>query len=166
MQAPAGRRHSPPRALVAITILAAALLAAACSADSEDRAGFVPVPTRAAQPAPSSPTPGSAIEVADFTVLPTFGCLDETPPRALVTVGWTAPSATAVEITLDGRVLPAGIGDQLPYQVPAGGPTGIGASVVFACDGAPGHTIDVTWTADGVAPVTRTATITKEPTDG
>jgi hypothetical protein len=137
------------------------------SADSRD--GLQPIPTRTTPPTASvAPVvdPAGAVLVDDFTVLPTFTCLKDTPPRSVVTVGWRAPSATGVELRLDGQLLPVGIKDQLPYQVPAGGPTGIGASVVFACDGPAQHTIDATWTASGIGSTSRTATITKEPTDG
>ena len=76
------------------------------------------------------------------------------------------PVSRLVELRLDGQLLPVGIKDQVPFQVPAGGPTGIGASVVFACDGPAQHTIDVTWTANGIGSTSRTVTISKEPTDG
>ncbi|MDI9917320.1 hypothetical protein [Rhodococcus sp. IEGM 1379] len=83
-----------------------------------------------------------------------------------MTVGWSAPSATDVSLALDGQLLPVGIQNELPYQVPAGGPTGIGAAVVFACDSATHHTIDITWTGHARPATSRTVTIVKEPSDG
>ncbi|GAA2062955.1 hypothetical protein [Williamsia deligens] len=102
----------------------------------------------------------------DFVVQPTYTCLDGSPRRAIVTVGWTAPSATGVTVSLDGRRLASGLSNPLPYQVPAGGPTGIGATVAFACDGPPQHTITIDWTADTLNPATRTVTITREADNG
>jgi hypothetical protein len=104
--------------------------------------------------------------VSDFTVLPTFRCLDETPARAVVTVGWSAPDAAEVSLSLDGQVLPVGLQDSVPYQVPAGGSTGIGAAVVFDCNATDSREIDVVWTSPGYMPTTRTVTVTKEPIDG
>lgn len=166
----------PPRTGVTgalVTTAALLLVLGGCNDDdsssSDSRDGLAPIPTRTTPPTASvvpATDPGGALQVNDFTVLPTFTCLKDTPPRSVVTVGWRAPSATGVELRLDGQLLPVGIKDQMPFQVPAGGPTGIGASVVFACDGPAQHTIDVTWTTNGIGSTSRTVTITKEPTDG
>ncbi|MEH3156161.1 MAG: hypothetical protein PGN29_12730 [Gordonia paraffinivorans] len=96
----------------------------------------------------------------------TYSCLDTVPARAIVIAGWTAPSATGVRVMLDGQPLASGLNNPLPYQVPAGGPTGIGATVAFACSGPRTHIITVEWTATGLNPATRSATITQESTNG
>lgn len=157
-------RTSPPRLLIFGVISLAAVLAG-CSGTSDDRAGLAEIPTRTTAASSTTADVDSAAEVADFTVLPTFTCLKDEPARSIVTVGWSAPSATAVALSLDGRVLPAGIQTELPYQVPAGGPTGIGAAVVFDCAAAAVHTLDIEWTT-GASPQSRTVTITKDANNG
>jgi hypothetical protein len=166
MPTPTTRRPAPTRSIAAACILGTVVFSAACSAEADSRAGLAAIPTRTSPSTSPPPTSGTAIEVSDFTIPPTFACLHDNSSRAIITVGWTAPAATGVEIALDGIRLPAGISDQLPYQVPAGGSTGIGASVVLACNETDRHTVDVTWTAEGTDPVTRTVTITEEHSDG
>lgn len=148
--------------------LAGLVVVTGCSAQSSDRDGLQSVPTRTAAASESTTPsdPDGPIALSDFTVLPTFVCLRESPARAVVTVGWSAPDAAEVSISLDGQVLPVGIADALPYQVPAGGPTGIGAAVVFDCNSADTHTIDLAWSAPGFVAITRSVTVTKEAVDG
>lgn len=153
-------RYLPAAVLACIAMTGVA----ACGTDS-DSGGLAAVPTRtstAAQSQAPQTEAGGAIAVGDFVIQPTYECLDKTPRQAIVTVGWTAPSATSVSVTLDGRVLSTGIQPTLPYQVPAGGAPGIGATVAFSCDGPTSHTLALTWSADGLKPNTRTATITEE----
>lgn len=152
------------------TAIAVLLALSGCAAPDVSRGGLQPVPTRTTPSstpiAPSPPEASDEVTVTDFTVLPTFSCLKVVPPRAIVTVGWSAPAATDVSLSLDGHVLPVGIENELPYHVPAGDPTGIGAAVVFTCDGQSQHTIDITWTGHPLAATTRTVTIVKEPDNG
>lgn len=155
------------RSTAAIAVL---LALSGCAANDGIRDGLQPVPTRSTPASSAMPTPSTepsdVVTVTDFTILPTFGCLEVVPPRSIVTVGWSASAATEVSLSLDGELLPVGIQNELPYQVPAGGPTGIGAAVVFACDNETHHTIDVTWTGHLLAATTRTVTIVKEPGNG
>lgn len=158
------------RLYISSSAIAVLLALSGCADAADSRSGLQPVPTRTT-PAPSAtPTPSTEVSevvtVTDFTILPTFGCLEVVPPRSIVTVGWSASAATEVSLSLDGQLLPVGIQNELPYQVPAGGPTGIGAAVVFACDNETHHTIDVTWTGHSLAATTRTVTIVKEPGNG
>lgn len=156
--------------LAAVAVCVAAT-SAGCAETSDERAGLVDIPTRTAAAATTSdaPTPAAGTSTApavdNFTVLPTFTCLKDEPARSVVTVGWSAPSATAVTLSLDGQPLQTGIRTEVPFQVPAGGPTGIGAAVVFDCRSSDVHTIEVVWT-DGTSSQSRTVTITKESKNG
>jgi hypothetical protein len=89
------------------------------------------------------------------------------PNRVQVTVGWHVPSATAVSLALDGRPLSAPplqrlyASAQPPFEVPVGGPSGIGATIVFPCVPGQRHTIALAWRA-GRSPITRrVVTVTK-----
>ncbi|SNT35439.1 hypothetical protein [Rhodococcoides kyotonense] len=162
-----GVRGRGVRAILATAL--AACVVAGCGGESPARDGLNPVPTRTSDASTTEqsppPDPAEPIAVSDFTVLPTFRCLDETPARTVVTVGWAAPDAAEVSLSLDGQVLAVGLQDTVPYQVPAGGAAGIGAAVVFDCNAADSRTIDVAWAAPGYITTTRTVTVTKEPTD-
>ena len=154
--------------------VAAALLAGCGSSSSsttvaKSRAGN-PIPTR--YPPPSTTTPGitypnGSPRITEFYAPARFECMGGYPNRAQVTIGWHVPSATAVSLTLDGRPLPVPPLDRMyapgepPFEVPAGGPSGIGAAIVFPCRPAARHTIAMGWRA-GPSPVTRrVVTITR-----
>ncbi|MDV8070583.1 hypothetical protein R4P64_29020 [Rhodococcus sp. IEGM 1366] len=170
MPTPARKATDMRRLRRSTTAIAVLLALSGCAATDDSRDGLQPIPTRTTPASTatqaSSPEASDVVTVTDFTILPTFGCLEAVPARSIVTVGWSASAATEVSLSLDGQVLPVGIQNELPYQVPAGGPTGIGAAVVFACDGQTQHTIDVTWTGHPLAATTRTVTIVKEPGNG
>ncbi|MBE7193276.1 MAG: hypothetical protein INR66_12430 [Gordonia polyisoprenivorans] len=150
----------------AVPVGMAVLVVSACSSGSGGVYAPVPTRTTTSTPATSVIDPGNVVGVRNFVVQPSYSCLDGNPRRAIVTVGWTAPSATGVSLSLDGRRLPAGLNNPLPYQVPAGGPKGIGATVAFACDGATQHSITIDWTAAGLTPASRTVTIVKDADNG
>jgi hypothetical protein len=89
------------------------------------------------------------------------------PNRSQVTIGWHVPSATVVSLAFDGRPLPTPplarlyVPAQPPFEVPAGGPSGIGATIVFPCVPGQRHTIALGWRT-GRSPVTRrVVTVTK-----
>lgn len=165
-----------------VLIIGALALAAACSSNPSPSAtggtnssspgggggsvvdGPAPIPTRTAPPTTAAPvvtTPDGAPALVEYHAPTTFYCLANTPNEAQVTIGWNAPSATDVSLTLDGEPLVSGIQPAPPYQVPAGGPTGFGATVVFACNPASEHTIKATWKMNDSPPTERTITITK-----
>lgn len=80
-----------------------------------------------------------------------------------MTIGWVAPSASDVAITLDGAALPSGIRPSLPFQVPAGPATAPGVTIVFACNPAAQHTITLAWRTKRSPVTTRVVTVTKAP---
>lgn len=161
--------RSRPAYWVLSAFVVLAVTACADTQETPEEGDFAPIPTR---PVPTATTPplttdaAGALAVVEFAAPETFTCLAEDPAQALVTLGWSVPSATAVRLTLDGQELATGLQEQLPYQVPAGGARGVGAAVAIDCDGPPTRTITITWTADGVQPAQRDVTITKEQTNG
>ncbi len=122
-----------------------------------------PVPT--VNPAPQPPTPGittssGAPRVTQFAAPTKFWCLSDYANRAQVTIGWHVPSATDVSLALDGRALSTVRLSRLlapgqpPFEVLAGGPTGIGVTIVFPCKPVERHTITMRWRI-GHSPSTR-----------
>jgi hypothetical protein len=92
----------------------------------------------------------------------TFRCLPQYADQAQVTIGFSSPEATDVTFTLDGKTLPVGIKDAVPFEVPAKDATGIGATIVFACSAGKSHTIEGSWVTGDSPSTTRTFTVKKE----
>jgi hypothetical protein len=92
----------------------------------------------------------------------TFRCLPQYADQAQVTIGFSSPEATDVTFTLDGKPLPVGIKDAVPFEVPAKDATGIGATIVFACSAGQSHTIEGSWVTGDSPSTTRTFTVKKE----
>jgi hypothetical protein len=137
------------------------LIACGKSGSSSSAAGT----SAAAAPATVSATPitgAPAPEVTQVETPKTFRCLPEYTDQAQVTIGFSSPNATAVTFTLDGKTLPVGIKDTAPFEVPANGPTGIGATIVFACSAGKNHTIEGSWVTGDSPATTRTFTVKKE----
>ncbi len=122
--------------------------------------------------APHSPTPGvttanGAPRVTQFKAPTKFWCLPDYANRAQITIGWHVPSATRVSLALDRRALSTIAVSHLlspgqpPFEVPAGGPTGIGATIVFPCVPGERHTITLRWRVGGSPATRRTVTVTK-----
>jgi hypothetical protein len=121
--------------------------------------------------APNTPTPpllagDGTLAVTEFHVPSSFSCLAADPTRALITIGWNVPSANDVRLILDDHALPTGMDHPVPYQVPAGGAKGIGATIVFSCAGPSERTIGIEWTAADALAARRTASITRDASDG
>jgi len=142
--------------------LAAGTLAA-CSGGAASSSDGIPQP--AAAPSTSAPnvtTPQGGPALAMFNAPTSFSCLTQDPAQAQVTIGWDAPSATQVTVTLDGVQPPRGIRASVPYEVPAGPPRGPGVTVVFAC-GAPHHTIRLRWTMNHSPGTMRVVSVAAAP---
>ena len=129
-----------------------------------------PIPSRYPPPdtlTPGITTPDGAPRVTEFNAPNQFWCMSGYPNRAQVTIGWHVPSATAVSLGLDGRPLPTPPLERLyaagqpPFEVPAGGPSGIGATVVFPCVPGQRHMITVAWRTGGSPVTRRVVTVTK-----
>jgi hypothetical protein len=157
------------RRLYAIAVLAALPAALVGCGDGSasrpiPRAGH-PIPTRnppaSTPPVPGITTPDGAPKLTQFRAPSRFWCLAQYPDRAQVTIGWSAPSATAVSLRLDGRKLPSGLQASPPFQVPAGPPSGNGAAVVFACRPGTRHTISIDWRIKGSPKTSRTVIVRK-----
>jgi hypothetical protein len=97
-----------------------------------------------------------------FNAPSSYTCLTQDPTQAQVTLGWSAPSATQVVVTLDGTPPPRGIRAALPYEVPAGPATGPGVTIVFACGTAP-HTIELRWQRQHSAATVRDVSVVSAP---
>jgi hypothetical protein len=116
---------------------------------------------------PGVTTADGAPRITQFHAPSQFVCLSGYPNRAQVTIGWHVPSATAVSLALDGRALPVLPLPQLyatgqpPFEVPAGGPTGLGTAIVFPCVPGQRHTITLGWRAGSSPVARRVVTITK-----
>jgi hypothetical protein len=154
--------------VVAIVAIVAMVALAGCSDDGPPAASASqPLPSPTSAPTTVLPvvtTPDGAPEVVRFVVPDRFWCLVDDPSEAQVTVGWHVPSATEVEVLLDGVAVPAGFQPALPYQLPAGGPTGIGATVVFPCEDGDQHSVTVRWRSGTSPTAERTGTIAKGAT--
>jgi hypothetical protein len=120
----------------------------------------IPGTSPAAEP-PSEKKRSGAPKVAQFRHPPRFWCLEAHPGQAQVIVGWSAPAAKKVAVLLDGEKLHAGIRERLPFWVPAGDASGIGATVVFGCDAGERHRITVRWRARSGPATARRLMITK-----
>lgn len=129
-----------------------------------------PIPTRT--PPPPTTTPGittanGAPRVTQFHAPTQFWCLPDYPNRAQVTIGWNVPSATTTSATLDGRAMSTGQLSRItsssrpPFELLAGGPTGIGATIVFPCVPGQRHTIKLRWKIGGSPITERVVTVTK-----
>jgi len=126
---------------------------------SGPRAIPAPTTTRPAKQ-PSVTTPAGGPAIGTFNAPASFVCLAQDPSQAQVTLGWIVPSATVVTVELDGRTLPRGIRDTVPYVVPAGKAVGPGATVVFACDDTR-HTITVNWRVRASPATTRVVSVAR-----
>jgi hypothetical protein len=151
-----------------VTAIVAFAAMSGCSATSTDASARDPVPTRQA-PSTTQPTltdANGAPIVEQFHAPPTYYCLStaDTPRQAQINVGWSVPSATELDITLDGEPVPSGIRDTLPFHVPAGPPSGVGTTIVFACGQETPHTIEITWRTSSSTSTIRTLLITKAAT--
>lgn len=143
-----------------------AIALAACGVSSSSVATSRPgnpIPTRfppSSGPTPGITTPDGAPRITQFHAPNQFSCLGGYPNRAQVTIGWHVPSATAVSLALDGRALatlPLNrllVPGQRPFEVLAGDPSGIGATIVFPCAPGQRHTIALGWRTEH-SPVTR-----------
>ncbi len=129
-----------------------------------------PVPTRF--PSQQTTTPGittadGAPRVTQFEAPTRFRCLPDYSNRSQVTIGWHVPSATAVSLQFDGRALSTVALSRLlapgqpPFDVLAGGPTGIGATIVFPCVPGQRHTIRLRWRVGGSPAAERVVTVSK-----
>jgi hypothetical protein len=161
-----------PRLGYILGVLVLGVALAGCSGGSDasssgDAAHEQAIPARTPPPSTSLPVvtvAGGAPEVTQFAAPSTFTCLAGDPSQAQVTIGWNVPSATEVEITLDGATPASGIQDTLPYQVPAGAPGGPGVTIVFPCEPANDHVITLTWRAGSSAPTERAVSVSKTAT--
>ena len=130
--------------------------------------GAVPIPTRPESPPASAPVvtePNGSPGVAEFVAPETFVCLAEDPRQVQVLIGWEVPTATDVEVELDGVPVPSGISKQLPFEVPAGPASGIGSTIVFDCDERAERTITISWSFDGSPPTQQVVEIVREADD-
>lgn len=147
--------------------LALAGLVAACNrgaTSSPVERAPLPIPPVTSAPSTTAPTittPGGAPEVVQFESPTSFYCLAEYPDEAQVTIGWSVPSATAVTVLVDGIEPATGIQPSMPYQVPAGPPSGIGATIVFPCEPLDQHTVTIRWQMGSSPAAERVVTITK-----
>jgi hypothetical protein len=152
--------------LVVLVACGLALALAACDggdpADDALGAGGKAIPGTSSADEPRSETKRSgAPKVAQFRNPPRFWCLEAHPGQAQVIVGWSVPAAKKVAVFLDGRRLHTGIRKRLPFWVPAGDASGIGATVVFGCDAGDRHRITVRWRARSGPATARRTTVTK-----
>jgi hypothetical protein len=158
-------------ALGPLTAFALAVCLASCGGSSgggSTRAGVaaggktIPKTTTTTTPQPTTvTTPGGAPKVVQFKTPRKFWCLNDNPGQAQVIVGWSVPSATSVAVLLDGTRLHSGIRAALPFEVPAGDPSGIGSTVVFPCNSGARHRVTIRWRAHGSPVTQRTVTIAK-----
>jgi hypothetical protein len=140
---------------IAAVTAACALALALASCDGADTTGSAE--------AKSGQGDARASAIAQFDSPRKFWCLPGHPGQAQVIVGWSVPSAKKVAVFLDGRRLHSGIREKLPYWVPAGDASGIGATVVFRCGSAERHRVRVRWRIPSSPAVNRTVTIHKAP---
>lgn len=120
-----------------------------------------PTTTATPPPTPTVTTTGGAPKVVQFAAPKRFFCVPAHPGQAQVTIGWSVPSATAVDVRLDGKQLHEGIRKALPFAVPAGPPSGIGSTIVFPCRPARTHTVTIRWRMGSSTPAERTVKITR-----
>ena len=99
--------------------------------------------------------------ITQFNAPSTFSCLAAYRDQAQVTVGWHVPSADHLTVLFDGAPIHVGIIDALPFDVPAGRPSGPGTTIVFACAAGDQHQVTLRWDAPGLRSITRTFTATK-----
>ena len=162
----------PLRAAILALGLALTLTAAGCGDDQDSPttvtaplgAGGQKIPpttTAAAAPTPTVTTANGAPGIRQFAAPKTFFCMAAHPNQAQVTIGWSVPNATAVDVRLDGKVLHEGIRKALPFAVPAGPPTGIGSTIVFPCRPDRTHTVKIRWRSGSSPTSERTVKITK-----
>jgi hypothetical protein len=145
-----------------LVALALALVASSCGDEPATGDGdFADEGTRstALTDPPALDEDGTGVD--QFEAPGEFWCLKANPGEAQATLGWSAPQATGVKVFLDGEKLHSGIRGALPFTVPAGDATGIGTTVVFACEPDDSHTVEVRWRIQGSPPAIREATIEK-----
>ena len=105
--------------------------------------------------------------VDPFVAPHTFVCLAEDPNQAQVTIGWDVPTASDVEIRLDGVPVPSGSAPSCRSRCPpAARAAGIGSTVVFDCDASEAWTITIQWTAHGSPPTVKVVHVVHEADDG
>jgi hypothetical protein len=152
--------------LLALSIASCGGSSGGSSTESNINAGGKTIPrtttTEVKQPTTVT-TANGAPKVTQFRSPGKFWCLHADPGQAQATVGWSAPSATSVSVLLDGTRLHSGIRKTLPFEVPAGDPSGIGSTVVFPCNAGNRHRITIRWRGHGSPMTQRTVTITKAP---
>jgi hypothetical protein len=163
-----GRPREFSRWQVTLVAPLLAIMLGACSGSSgSSAAASSPIPSRVAPPTTSATpvtTPQGGPAVTTFDAPSSFMCLAQDPSQAQVTIGWVAPSATDIAITLDGASPPTGIRTSLPFRVPAGPASAPGVTIVFACGPALQHTITLAWRTKSSPVTTRVVTVTKAPT--
>jgi hypothetical protein len=110
---------------------------------------------------PTTATTAGGPKVRQFAAPKRFFCLSAHPNQTQVTIGWSAPSADAVDVRLDGKRLHSGIRKALPFAVPAGPASGIGSTIVFPCRPARAHTVTIRWRTGSSVLAERTVKITR-----
>jgi len=141
--------------------VALALVVASCGDEPETDGGAAAEGTRSTALVDPPEVADDGTGVAQFEAPGEFWCLRANPGEAQVTLGWSAPQATGVKVFLDGEKLHSGIRETLPFTVPAGDATGIGTTVVFACESGDSHSVEVRWRMGGAPPAERAVTIEK-----
>lgn len=144
-----------------MALVALALVAASCGDEpaAEGGGGAEGMRSTALTDPPEIDDDGTG--VAQFKAPEKFWCLRANPDEAQATLGWSAPQATEVKVFLDGEELHSGIRETLPFTVPAGDATGIGTTVVFACEPGDSHEVEVRWRMADSPPAERAVTIDK-----
>ena len=167
------RRPRAKNAICGLVAFAVAGVLGGCGGSSSSvvtsRPGL-PIPTRFASEQTTTPgitTADGAPRVTQFQAPTKFWCLPDYSNRSQITIGWHVPSATAVSLKFDGRTLSTVALSRLlapgqpPFEVLAGGPTGIGATIVFPCVPGQRHTIRLRWRAGGSPAAERVVTVSK-----
>jgi hypothetical protein len=147
---------------IAVVVITCCLLAGCSSSAGSAAATSPPAPAAPASSSASPITGAPAPAVTEIRGPKTFRCLPAYPDQAQVTIGFSSPDATDVTFTLDGKTLPVGVKDVAPFEVPANGPTGIGATIVFACSAGKTHSIEGSWVTGDSPATTHVFTVKKE----
>lgn len=156
-----GRVLAPVAAGVVGAMVAGLVAVAGAAGDGvpDPEGGTIPPPPPATTAPAPPPAAGGAPRIVQFHAPRRFWCLPAHPGQAQVTIGWSVPAATAVTVLVDGRRVPLRIRRRAPFAVLAGTPSGIGATVVFACRSGTRHRVEIRWRAGDSPPARKVVSI-------